>query len=262
MSIFDFMSKGFFQDSGQQQQPKGQLDQQGQQGTGQPTQQAPQEQSSQFQQNQEAKEKNYDNVADPKAGLTSSPFDEFAPLFDNKKANQQPPSDNLFSFDDQKIKDTLSTMSFASIKEADVTKALQGDMSAFAGVLDQVARNVMFQTMKLNSQMIESGVKKSLGSFEESLPDKFRQFQSSSTVMEDKYYNHPAIKPVIKVLTDQFSKSFPDASPAELRDMVKKYLKLAAGAEEENQPNQQQQQPNQQSNVPPPSDFSDFFNMG
>lgn len=161
-------------------------------------------------------------------------LDDFSKLWETPTVDPKaPPNKAQFrypKFDQSKLAERVQQLDFASAVPGDVLqKAASGDADAFREALNIVGRGA-FQTGfsatdKLNSQLFDQFGR----SVDERIPQQVKGIQNQAAVFaEMKGLDHPAVAPMLNSITNQMQQMYPDASPAEIANHSKNYLRTMA----------------------------------
>ena len=111
-----------------------------------------------------------------------------------------------------------------NIKPELMSKALGGDVTAFAEIIDTVGRGAFAAA----GQYAEKHYATSSGKLKEeisgSLPDKFREYSLQNTPIKHPVLARPEVKPMVEGLRLQLAQKFPEASTQELQQKAEDYF--------------------------------------
>lgn len=163
-----------------------------------------------------------------------NPLDEFSKLFENVKkegddgVDPDSPDAPIFNIDPAKLQEEVSKMQFLSWDELKETasKALSGDPDALMQLLENSSRAAYAKAAQLSGVLSERASKTSMERLTKQLPSHVRNMQGSDELAGlNPVFNHPAVKPLIEPVRQQFQSKYPDSSPREIATMVQNYLK-------------------------------------
>jgi hypothetical protein len=121
--------------------------------------------------------------------------------------------------------DIAKKINFSQILNPEiVTKALSGDTAAFSQVINQISQASFAASGKYAEQLIAKAVKDSEGRIGSSLPEKFKAFSLQNSTLPSKALNHPAVRPMVDAIKQQFMHKFPDATTKEIEDHANSYV--------------------------------------
>lgn len=199
-------------------------------------------------------------------GTQTSPLDSFEKLWETPTIDPKAkPRGFVYpKFDAAKLTERVSQLNFASAIPDEMISKAMSDPAAFREVLNTVGRQG-FQTAftannNLNSQLFSQFD----DSVNERIPAQVKGIQNQAAVFADmKNLNHPAVAPLLSKVAEQIQQMFPDATPDEIKDHSRKYLKTIADVITNGDTattNSQNSQQNQRTNEPANriTDFSKF----
>ena len=106
---------------------------------------------------------------------------------------------------------------------------------------NMMQQQAMGLILQLTTATTEQAGKKIGERFNTVLPTKMRDFAVQQTAPSNQALTHPAAQPMLKMLRDQAQRTNPNASPAEINQMVESYFGSLSEAFVANDPNKQQQ---------------------
>lgn len=203
------------------------------------------------------------NAQDPNA-VAPTPMADFKDLWKNdpNAPNAQDPNAPLFSIDQEKLKQHVGSMEFApQISAEHLQKIMQGDVATLYKALNATAQNGFLKTMEAVQHMVTHGSQTTMQRMENSLPNKFKNFQVNETLSATPLFNDEALKPITEKLQQQFQLKYPQASANDVAKMVTKFMESTANAINPNSGQNQGTNVNghEQHKVPGNTDFSSFF---
>jgi hypothetical protein len=137
--------------------------------------------------------------------------------------------------DPARFLEAAKQLNFSSIIPAEtmaaITQGGEGATAAFAAAMNTVAQATYAQSAHATSKIVENALAAAEAKFASSIPDMIKKYQVSDTLRtENPALSHPSAAPIIGALNQQLAKKFPQASTAELKDMVSNYLTTFAAA--------------------------------
>lgn len=213
----------------QQQQPQQQQVQQQPQGT-QPAQQQQQQQPNPHLQGNPTLPQNSGMPAQPATPTNptgESPTDKYANLWDT--SNQQQQQAPNFKLNPESLQKVTSSMNFTQgIQKEDLQKIAQGGeeaVVALQNILTNFGQNIFSQSAQFSAHMTESGYNAAQKEISTGLPGVVRNHMASASLFEaNPKLRDPALQPLVGALQSQFAAKFPNASPAEINNMVTDYM--------------------------------------
>jgi hypothetical protein len=164
---------------------------------------------------------------------TSSPLDSFQELFkvdDTKQPAKNPLAEKLMELDPSKFSQAVSKMDFTrTLNQELVSKALQGDASAFNQALNQALQGTFATVVQMMVGINEAAFRKNNDRFESVLGNRFRDFQINFSKPENKALQHPAAQPVLAAMRKHIADLNPELSPSDVSRKAEDYF-LAMGA--------------------------------
>lgn len=158
----------------------------------------------------------------------SNPLDSYEALFkmqDNGNTPQHTALDApLFTSDRAGMDKLLGEANFAQVDTQLMQRALSGDQQAFMDVLNGVARNVMRQSVTLNQQLIEGGVKAYNTRLSEHLPARFKEFASKEALASNPRTQHGAVSPMMAATVQHVLSTNPQLTVAQAMQQAEGYL--------------------------------------
>jgi len=164
----------------------------------------------------------------------NSPLAEFTDLWDtvpNKAEGDTPPA----QLDPTKLKEVIAKADFSAVitpeNLAAITAGGDDATKAFSSSMNQVAQQVMNQSLLASNKMIEQAVDKVNSAWESKLPQLLKkQSLNESLVSSDPLFKNPAIKPIMEATQQQLASKYPNATVAELATMTQDYIKAMGEA--------------------------------
>lgn len=183
----------------------------------------------------------------------TSPLDEFKKLWENPTTADGKPAplpvdplaSPLFTVDPAKITESAGKMDFlAGVSPENITKALSGDATAFADVINQAVRQAVIGVTVSNSTLVNNAIGANNQRVTAALPDHIKKQQLLGTPDENPIFNHPAAQPLVQSLKQIALTKNPNASVAEINQTISNFLTSFGKAVVETSPEglKQQQQ--------------------
>lgn len=182
-----------------------------------------------------------DGANNPPPNPDASPLDQFKDLWEPTNTNEGEPAPMFEQLDPTKVQEAMNRADFSgAISQENLSAISEGGeaaMRAFSDSLNAVARQVMSQSTLVANKMIETQVTKALESHQAKLPDMLKkQTLKDNLSSTNPLFKNPAIKPVAEAVQMQLAAKYPDASVAEVNEMVSNFLTTMSGAFNPNQP--------------------------
>lgn len=170
----------------------------------------------------------------PAAEGDNSPLEQFKDMWDTvpkKEGDSTTPA----QLDPAKLKDVIAKADFSQVITQENLAAITagGDeaTTAFASSMNQVAQQVMNQSLLASNKMIEQAVEQVNSQWESKLPQLLKkQNLNENLVGSDPLFNNPAIKPIMEATQTQLAAKYPNATVAELANMTQDYIKAMGEA--------------------------------
>ncbi len=142
--------------------------------------------------------------------------------------------------DPAKVQEAMNKADFSGVLTQENLSAIaeggEGAMNAFRESMNALARQVMSQSTLVANKMIETQVTKALESHQSQLPGLLKkQTLKDNLGSANPLFKNPAIKPVAEAVQMQLAAKYPDASVAEVNEMVSNFLTTMSGAFNPNQ---------------------------
>ena len=198
---------------------------------------------------------------------TKSPLADFESLFtiDKPKEGDAPApeglDDPLINIDAEALGKVVAQQKFVTdgMRES-MAKALQGDEGAMMDLLNAFGRQIFSKAATLNTTVANQSGRELATRLERHLPAKFRELGAKDQVVsKNQLFSDPALAPVVQSIQSQVLRKYPDATPAQVADMVSNYLttvsKTLAGNSDD--PTDRRKPGTQET-----QDFAAFFGFG
>lgn len=131
-----------------------------------------------------------------------------------------------FNIDPKAVATAAKSVDYAKLVPPDViTKALSGDTTAFAEVLNAVTQAATANAGMNSARIVEAALAHQAQKFAELLPSEVRKSQISMQVNQDHpIFQNPAAAPLIDSLKNQFAVKYPTATAQQISDFTSNYL--------------------------------------
>jgi hypothetical protein len=161
----------------------------------------------------------------------TAPLDAFTDIWKNAPIDPAAPVDDGTVFGKVNPDDLIkaaSGMDFTKVITPELQARIaaggedgvRANMEAMALVTRQTYAQASFATTKL----IEQAIAKNNARLESKLPNALRAHNTDSLMRENAVLSHPAAKPMVEGLVNQFQTKYPDASPAEIKRHAEDYF--------------------------------------
>lgn len=133
-------------------------------------------------------------------------------------------------YDSNKLREGVGKMSFTQgLDQAQVAKALGGDVQSFMDILEAVQRNTFMTSFQAsetyNGQLLDNYDK----TVDARIPREIGRQETQNLVRNSfKGLDNPAVAPMLQDITAKFQQAYPDASPQQIAEAAKNYLLEAA----------------------------------
>ncbi len=143
----------------------------------------------------------------------------------------------VFNFDPAKITETAGTMDFmANIAPENISKALSGDATAFADVINAAVRNAVVGVTVNSGNLINQALVTNNQRITNSLPTAIKQTQLMDMPTENPILDHPQVQPLVTALRKLAFSNNPTASAADINKQVASYITGLGAAVAETSP--------------------------
>ena len=156
---------------------------------------------------------------------------EYADLFNTAPVPEGGPAptidDPYITLDKDAITRTVASMNFAQGVELqdNMQKALQGDMQAFAAVLNSVAQNVYSQTAQMSGIVADRAAREGVTRLQSTIPQIVRSSSTSNSLTNlNPMFDNPAVRPIVDMARQNFETKNPTATPQQITEMVNRYM--------------------------------------
>jgi hypothetical protein len=178
---------------------------------------------------------------DPQQQTSQNPADT-GPSLDNwKTVWDTPPADKtptdpwsqpILPSDPAKIREAAGKMDMLSgVNPELMQKAMSGsDPQAFMQVINAVAQNTLAMSAQLSSASVERAGSVIRERTEQSLPEKFRDFQLNQLPVDNPVLNHPGAQGLLRMTRQQLKMQNPTWNAQQINDEAVKYLTTFAAA--------------------------------
>lgn len=183
------------------------------------------------------------------APAPGSALDQFKDLWQNPTNAEGKPvvytdplAQPVLQFDPAKIQESAAKLNFTSgLAPELLTKALSGDVQAFADILNSVARAAVTGVTVNTGQVVNAALATQSQRLQEALPSHVKRVQLAQQPVDNPILEHPSVQPLMNALKQaEFNKN-PSADPAEVHKKVSDYLVTFASTLVNNDPKTVQQ---------------------
>lgn len=227
---------------------------------------AAKQQQPQGQQQQDPAFQKTTSATDPQdPNVQKTALDSHADLFkvdDKNKQDQADPNAPFFTSDPEKMREAISKMNFMETPEQQqlAQQALKGDPQALMNLLNNTMQGAFGKMVQFNSAMSEQTARASMDRALSQLPAHVREMQTTEALQNvNPVFTHPAMKPMVDMIRQQYVKKNPNATAAEIAKMVNGYFQDASkqlGAPSNEDPTAHRRVDAQGQN------FAEFFGFG
>ena len=170
--------------------------------------------------------------ADPAASVAASPLDKYTELWKNDP-NAKPDTPFTFNSDPAKLLDTAKTIDFTKVispeLQARITAGGADAQTAMVEAMNGVAQMSFAQSANASAKIVETALQAQETRFKEMLPQLIKQHSVADSFRNDNpFMTDPALSPVVGALQTQFTKQYPHATAAEVKNHVTEFLNAAA----------------------------------
>lgn len=202
-------------------------------------------------------------AGNPNAEGAASPLDNFQELWQNttKDGEDGSPDPNIPQpLDKEALNNKLGTLQFANITAEDVASITNGGDQAvqtLGKLLNSVGRQASMSAILASEGLLNHHVGLAENRVAAQLPGAIRSHTSKGAVTSDKTLSnlqHPALKPMVDMVTKQFLAKYPDATDQQIADNAREFFTGMASMV--TAPNQADNSANQQM---PADDWDTWF---
>lgn len=168
-----------------------------------------------------------------------NPLDLYNQMMDNATKGQQdtPPSFNL---PEDGLNKVASSMKFTSNMPKELMeKAMSGDPAAFLEAMDHVGREAYRHSIQHGSALTDKFVSQRSEYDLKGINSKVKSELTSQELSSTEGFSHPLVRKELTRVADALSKANPDASPQEIAEAAKDYIKQTYAAINPSSANQQ-----------------------
>lgn len=159
-----------------------------------------------------------------------NPLDNYSKIWDTPTVKDEDKAP-VFKLDPKTVKDVSSSLNFMEgIDEATMAKIQSGDSNAIIQAMQHVGRQAYESAIQHGGTLTDNFVNARLTHEGKSFGSRVKQELTQSELKSVQNYNHPVIKAQLDIVSKQFASTHPDASPSEIAEMSKNYLKEIATA--------------------------------
>lgn len=169
--------------------------------------------------------------AAPTPGETKSPLEPYANLWNNvvqDNKNAPPSLVPQFNIDQAKLAETVGKMDFTQgISQELLSKAMSGsDPASLVAVMNNMVQAAYVQGLNTQTGLVKEAFTRHADTLTNHiLPTTVQGIvRQASTTMPD-YMASPAIAPLVGAINEMFARQHPNATPAQIADHTKGYLK-------------------------------------
>jgi hypothetical protein len=182
----------------------------------------------------------------PQEQNPNSPLDAFKDIWQNDPNQQQnadPFANPLFQSDPTKIVEAANQQDFLRNAPPELMqKALGGDAQAMLDLVNHSTRQALALSLQLQTATTEQAGKRIGERFNQSLPNKFKEFSVRNQKASNPALEHPAVKQMMESTRDRFAAKYPDKRPEEIQAMTEDYFAQVSAAFQGGSPDGQKQQ--------------------
>lgn len=175
-----------------------------------------------------------DNGSGPQQA--SSPLDAWSKVWDTPTSDKAPPADPwsqpILPTDPAKLQEAASQMNMMGGISPELMQKVQagGDSQALMDLINRVAQNTLAMSAQLSAASVERAGTVIRDRSEQTLPDKFRDYQLQNLPVDNPVLNHPGAQGMLKIARQQLKMQNPDWSATRINTEATKYLTSFAQA--------------------------------
>lgn len=142
-------------------------------------------------------------------------------------------ADPYITLDNEAVRKTVATMNFAqgAQLQEQMGKALGGDVQALMSVLNAVGQNVYAQVASMSAVVADKAAREGITRLHDQIPTMVRSASTTNSLSTlNPLYDNPSIKPLADMARSGFETKNPTATPAQITEMVNKYITDVAKA--------------------------------
>lgn len=179
-------------------------------------------------------------IPDPATGQppAQNPLEQYNELF---KAPAPPPAGapaaptQAVNWDQQQVAEAMNKMNFMAGAKPEDWAAVQaggeGAVQAMQNIMNGAMRQMMVMQSGFAAQSANKAAEFAQQQFQSSVPEMVRaQLSQQALQTGNANVNHPALAPLVSVMTTQFQQQFPKATPQEIANHVQSYLRTVGEA--------------------------------
>lgn len=165
----------------------------------------------------------------PTAPVTpASPLDQYKTLWENEP-NKDGESTEQQPLTNEQVSKAMEGADFSKGMDANLLAAIAAGgeeaQKALPQILNAMARQVMTQSTLVNNKLTEQAVAAAIAKQQKSMPSLLRQQQATDHLKsKNPLFDNPAVKPVMEAARDQLLLKHPNATTAEITDMVHNFV--------------------------------------
>lgn len=161
--------------------------------------------------------------------VPDSPLAEFSKLWDTAPVDPNKPSTTPAPLDTAAVQKAVAKTDFStSITPETLTAIAAGGedaQKAFATAMNQVAQQVMVQSISVNDKLTQKAIKDAMTANQASMQEQVRSLAAHDHLnTTNPLFSNPAVKPVIEATQAQLLLKFPNATAAEITTMTQNYI--------------------------------------
>jgi hypothetical protein len=162
----------------------------------------------------------------------ASPMAEFEKLWETPPVDpNNPPNKSALDFEvnPKLMMEAAGKVDFASALPPEILAKIQagGEDGVRASIMamNLIAQKTYGQSAMATAAIVKEAVKAARNEFREEIPALLKAQNLNSALRDDNpLFSNPAVEPIMAGLKDQLLTKYPDATPAQLTQMAKKYV--------------------------------------
>lgn len=153
-----------------------------------------------------------------------APLSGYAGMWNAENKGTDPTFSANLSFDPTKVSQAATKLDFKQmIDPALAAKALGGDPASLIELLNQTSQATFAKAVQASGMMTQEASKRQSDAITGSLPEFLRR-QQASVAGDNKFFANPAVSPIIDTIQRQLAITYPNATPAELKQHAISYF--------------------------------------
>lgn len=169
---------------------------------------------------------------EPKKEEPTSPMAEFEKLWDNdpEDPNNAPQKSALdFEVDPKLMMEAAGKVDFSSALPPEILQKIaaggEDGVKASIMAMNIIAQKTYGQSAMATAAIVKEAVKAARNEFRDEIPALLKAQNLNSALRDDNpLFSNPAVEPIMSGLKDQLLVKYPNATPAQLTQMAKKYV--------------------------------------